>query len=449
MKLIKYFDAFLTDEVNLNQTRLNLLGERVEAITNFLQSCDHTIAGMFIQTIPQGSYAHRTIIKPMGAFGEFDADLLLELNEDVSWAAEDYVEQLYQAFRTSPVYKNMVSRRSRCVVVNYAGDFHIDVVPYLERHGENFITNCNEDEFERTNPDGFSVWLDEKNRTTGGRLVKVIRLMKYVRDYKGTFSVKSFILTMLLADRVNDAFVVLDGDHYKDVPTVLKNVLVALNEYLQDNENMPLLTDPSCPSEDFNHRWDQKKYANFRNWIEYYSHKIVAAYDEADKAKSLALWQEIFGSDFKVPSSSAVVVKEAVLKADSRTEQVLDRDLGIPIRLDERYRVRINGRILPQDGFRSFSGSLRSRGGIVSKHRTIRFTIEGCNVPEPFQIYWKVKNRGEASAKANCLRGEITLDRGSRSRDEPTAYAGNHYVECYVVKSGVCVATDRQPVIIT
>jgi hypothetical protein len=39
------------------------------------------------------------------------------------------------------------------------------------------------------------VWLEEKNRTAGGRLSKVVRLLKYLRDYKNIFSVKSFILT--------------------------------------------------------------------------------------------------------------------------------------------------------------------------------------------------------------------------------------------------------------
>jgi hypothetical protein len=448
VKLIKYFDAFLNNEVNLNQSRLDLLGERVEAITSFLQSCDHSTADMFVQTIPQGSYAHRTIIKPVHANDEFDADLLLELTEDTDWDAKDYVEQLYQAFRSSSTYKGMVSRRTRCVTVDYGNDFHVDVVPYLERHGEKFITNRKDDEFELTNPEGFNAWLDEKNRTTGSRLIKVIRLMKYLRDYKNTFSVKSFILTMLLADRVNDAALLMDEKHYADVPTVLKNVLAALNEYVQANFYMPLLTDPSCPSEDFNHRWSQDEYANFRKWIEYYSKKVTAAYDEPDKAKCLALWQEVFGADFKAPTVAIAAAKEASLTATRDTEKFLERDFGIPMRLDQRYRIRIDGRVLAKDGFRSLSGSLRSRGGVVGKHRTIRFKVEDCTVPRPFDLYWKIKNRGLAAANADSLRGEIVADAGRLQRDEPTLYAGSHYVECYVVRGGVCVAMDRQPVVI-
>lgn len=446
MKLLDYFDAFLVNEVNLNQSRLDLLGERVEAVTSFLQSCDHPIKQMFVQTIPQGSYAHRTIIKPVDDDDEFDADLLLELTEDTSWDAEDYVEQVYQAFRTSATYKDMVRRRTRCVVVDYAGDFHLDVVPYLDRHGEHYITNRADNRFELTNPEGFNAWLEDKNGTTAGRLVKVIRLMKYLRDYKNTFSVRSFILTLLLAERVNDAALLDDPNHYQDVPTVLKNVVSALHEYLKANETMPLLTDPSCPSENFNHRWTQGEYANFRKWIEYYSAKITAAYVEEDKTTSLSLWQEVFGPEFQAPAT--VVAKEASRPA-ARGEMFLEGTFGIPVRLDPRYRLRIDGRIRPKDGFRNLKGTLRTRGGVVPKYRQIQFTIVECTVPKPFDVYWKIKNQGDAAVRANCLRGEIVRDRGLLQRDESTAYTGHHYVECYIVRDHVCVATDRQAVVVT
>ena len=159
---------FTVNEVNLNQTRFDRLGQRVAAVSEFLESCDHSVADMFVRTIPQGSYAHRTIIKPVNETDEYDADLLLEMAEDTDWEAEDYVEQLYQAFRGSSTYKTMVARRSRCVTVNYAGDFHLDVVPYIERHNEWYITNRSANEFELTNPEGFNAWLD---RRTASRAV--------------------------------------------------------------------------------------------------------------------------------------------------------------------------------------------------------------------------------------------------------------------------------------
>lgn len=447
MKLLKYFDAFLENEVNLNQTRLDSLADRVLAINNFLEHGSHEFAGMFVRTIPQGSYAHGTIIKPVGPNDEFDADLLFELEEDKEWEAEDYVERLFQAFRAHGTYKNMVQRGNRCVVVDYANEFHIDVVPYMERHDEGFITLRRENVFELTNPAGFNVWLDEKNRISGRNLVKVLRLLKYLRDYKNTFSVKSFILSLLVGGQVSEHLLAGNPEEYRDVPTTLRNVLRALNEYLQANETMPLLTDPSCTTQDFNHRWDQDEYANFRNKIKYYSEKINEAYEEEDKVKSLELWQEVFGDEFKAPVAR---VEESLAKSTAlaipSTEQRLDFDFKIPIVRDFRYGVTMVGHVMPRRGFRHYP--LPARGNIVGKGRSLRFKLTRCTVPEPYDVYWKVRNYGNEAGAANCLRGEIRKDDGSRQRIESTDYRGRHYVECYVVKNGVCVAKDRQEVII-
>src|SRR5437879_3534046 len=129
MKLLKQFDDFLASKVNLNQSRLDLLDKRVAAVDAFLGAGDDDIATRYVQTIPQGSYAHRTIIKPVDDNDEFDADILLELTEEPDWSAEDYVKQLYRAFRCSATYRGMVSRHARCVKVDYANEFHVDVVP--------------------------------------------------------------------------------------------------------------------------------------------------------------------------------------------------------------------------------------------------------------------------------------------------------------------------------
>lgn len=298
MKLLSHFDAFLANKVNLRESRIEQLDSRVAAVSAYLSEGDDVIAHNYVDIIPQGSYAQRTIINPVGANDEFDADVLLSLEEVSTWDAGDYVQQLYTVFRASPRYRGMVSRHTRCVKIDYANEFHIDVVPYIERHGEKFITNRLENRFELTNPEGFNAWLVEQNRTTSGRLVKVIRLLKFLRDYKNTFSVKSVILTILLGERVDSAILLGDADHYQDVPTALMNIVGALDDYLQANPFMPNIADPSCPTESFNHRWSPEEYANFRSRIELYRRWIDEAYVEPDRDASLAGWRKLFGDTF-------------------------------------------------------------------------------------------------------------------------------------------------------
>jgi hypothetical protein len=445
MKLVKHFDAFLANKVNLSDARITQLNERVAAITNFLQTGEDQFAQNFIDVLPQGSYAHRTIINPVQQNDEFDADLLLEMDEVEGWEAEDYVQELYTVFRSSATYRDMVSRHARCVKVDYANAFHIDVVPYMERHGEHYITNRDENLFELTNPEGYNEWLDGKNRLASGRLVKVIRLMKYLRDFKNTFDCKSVILSILLGNSVNDAAAWGDDSQYKDVPSALKSIIGSLDDYLQDNEVMPSIDDPSEPSQNFNHRWTQEKYENFRNRIHTYRGWVDEAYDETDLEQSKAKWRRLFGDKFatfdtELKKASAAHLGLAGVK---NTEETLEGKWGIRTRLDGEHRIRIAGQTARRQGFRD--RVLTKSGNVVLRGSTIRFRVTH-NATGKVDVYWKVRNTGAEAIKANCIRGQVFLDEGTLRRNEPTAYRGRHYVEVYLVKDGVCVATDHQEV---
>lgn len=447
MKLIKHFDAFLVNKVNLSDGRLKQLDDRTDAIERFLLSGEDEFAQNFIDVLPQGSYAHRTIINPVRSNDEFDADLLLYMNEVDGWEAEDYVQGLYTVFRGSATYRDMVSRRNRCVTIDYANEFHIDVVPYMERHGEHYITNRDDNLFELTNPEGYNAWLDERNRLANGRLVKVIRLIKYLRDFKDTFDCKSVILSILLGNAVNDASAWGDDSFYPDVPTALRSIISDLDDYLQDNVTMPSIDDPSVPGANFNHRWDQDKYTNFRKMIHLYRGWIDDAYLEEDPEESKVKWRRLFGDKFGTYDTSAkkALVAHIGRQGVANTEETLIGRWGIPTLLNPAYRARLTARVAKRNGFREYE--LRKYGNVAPKNSTIKFKLAH-NVPGTVEVYWKVRNTGEEAILANKIRGEVVLDRGSHSRSEPTAYRGHHYVEVYVVKDGVCVAMDHHDVII-
>jgi hypothetical protein len=73
----------------------------------------------------------------------------------------------------------------------------------------------------------------------------------------------------------------------------------------------------------------------------------------------------------------------------------------------------------------------------------LRFEIKDVSATKPYDIYWKVLNRGDAARKRNCIRGQITEDDGLMQKTETTSFRGDHIVECYCVKDGVLVAKSR------
>ncbi|MGV3615273.1 MAG: SMODS domain-containing nucleotidyltransferase [Fimbriimonas sp.] len=445
MKHTEYFEEFLKNEVNLNQTRIDKLDDSVAAVEGYIQGTE-LFKEHFIEFIPQGSYAHRTIIKPARTGKEFDADVLLHMSEVDGWSPKDYVENLYVAFRSSSIYRDMVSRRTRCVMVNYAGDFHMDVVPMVTRSGLQYVANRHLDSYQWTKTVEFTSWLEERERITGGHFVHVVRLLKYLRDIKMTFAVKSIILSTLLGGRVETYDAINWPGCYDDLPTALRTIVKNLNAYLQANEQMPTIYDPGGTGEDFGRRWDQEGYRVFRDKIKFYFEKIDEAYSETEEAKSVSKWQAVFGEKFvapKVEQSKSVLASYSSLLPVS--EQWIQH-LGYPLRLDPRYQVRITGYVKKLAGMGAYY--LRDRGDRVGKRRSIEFRVVSCNVPSPEAIFWKVKNLGDEALAAGQLRGEISRDDGSRIHAESTSYRGNHYVECYVIKGGTCVAMDRQLVIV-
>ncbi len=89
MKLLSYFNSFLIDTVNLSPSKLDDLDERVPTLTEVVKGGVRETT--VLDAIPQGSWAHRTIIQP-GAGLEFDADFLLQLDEVDGWAPTDYTK---------------------------------------------------------------------------------------------------------------------------------------------------------------------------------------------------------------------------------------------------------------------------------------------------------------------------------------------------------------------
>jgi hypothetical protein len=79
----------------------------------------------------------------------------------------------------------------------------------------------------------------------------------------------------------------------------------------------------------------------------------------------------------------------------------------------------------------------------LSKYRDLRFTLVEANIQPPYDVYWKVRNLGAEAARKGALRGEIKKDDGTGVLMEATRYTGEHYVGCYIVKDGYCVASRR------
>lgn len=438
---VREFNAFLRDYVNLNQTRIDSLQSRVSSLEDYLLG-DSPINALVDELIPQGSFAHRTIIRPFTG-NDFDADVLLPMEEQDGWAPEKYTVELEKALDASNRYVDKARLGKRCVTIEYTNDFHIDVVPLVTRaDGLTYITHRTKNEFLRCDPVAFTSWIEDLTRTTNGHLVRVIRLVKYLRD-RSSIDVPSVVLTALLAERVN---IFGGNDNYNNVATTLVTLVEALNDYIGPMAERPWVDDRI--GQNLADRLTASGLTNLQSQVKTWAQKMRAALD-ADAVDSVEAWRKVFGANFGATQVEKALLASGVETYEHRIapgEQLLDQDLGIPIRLDKQHRVRVTGRVSANVRGRGRYRPLSASGNLVRTNRDLTFTIEHCTVLEPYDIYWKVRNAGPEAASRKMFRGAI--DKGTAQIKETTSFTGSHWVEAWIVKNGVAIAHDRQEVII-
>ena len=79
--------------------------------------------------------------------------------------------------------------------------------------------------------------------------------------------------------------------------------------------------------------------------------------------------------------------------------------------------------------------------------RNLEFHIKNTDVEPPYQVKWKVRNIGSAAVAKNQERGRLQDSTFGKHKDsrlqEKSSFCGEHWVECYIIKNGVCVARDH------
>lgn len=478
MKLIAEFDEFLSNTVNLNSTRFTQLEDSITALQTVVRNSDWepTLIGF----AAQGSWAHKTIIKPV-AGAPFDADLIAFIEPVDDWEAKDYLNTLYNVFSDLALYKDKVRRYSHCVTIEYAGERKVDIAPCIERglFFKNYeVCNRNSNSFEASAPKAYTDWLTERNTIAGKNTFrKVTRLVKYLRDIKTTFTCPSFLLTTLLGLQVTEAD--RNSTVFPDVPTALKELVGRLDNWLTLRPMLPEVRNPVLASEIQSSAWDETKYQNFRTRIQTYRTWIDDAYNETDREESIGKWQRVFGEDFAAQSASekaANVSTEALAQTAHLPAAFGAKDLvalvkrmgekALPpgfTRLPQMHRptwkkanisltVKVKATLHTARSGGQWLGGFNSLD-IAENNRWLRFEAMnsvGMPLPSTYQIQWRVTNTDKDAQKNNQLRGDFYKSDEHGVRWERVSYHGVHMVEAFVIqKSDKTLIGQSQPFYVT
>lgn len=461
MKLVNDFKDFLSDTVNLNESRIAQLGARVETIKGFIRNSDWEPA--ISEFIEQGSWAHDTIIRPVDG-GEFDADLLVKVKAVEGWNASQYVKELGRSFLDSGVYADKTQVHDYCVTITYADECKIDIAPLvMDREYQGILEVCDKrnNKFDRSQPLEYTRWMREKNGYSGNNSFrKATRLIKYIRDIKTRFSCQSVLLTTLIGNRIE--WFDKNSSAFANTPSALQTIMGRLDDWLQDRPVKPAVPNPSLDSEDFSELWNDNQYANFRNFVNKYRNWIDDAIAAESRTESIEKWRKVFGDEFakgesikkseeSIMQQTRALLMESAAHPDSLVDKVIEYGISIlpssfrtpphlqaprwPRAESVSRNVQVFAEYRPSRNSgqqtRIHSGeALPPHGGILFDVRVNGFQT----VPSDCYVRWRVTNTGAVAIALNKGRGGFESPSDGDRRWEQLEYRGVHMTEAFIIR---------------
>lgn len=272
----------------LTPTQYRNAEEKYRAVGTWLALPGSALAPFAPVIYPQGSMLLGTTVRPYNSRHEYDLDLVCQLHHCGEQPPLFVYEWVYGRLAENQTYKDMLERLKRCLRLNYAGAFHLDILPacpnYHLGNGAIFVPDRKLACWKDSNPKGFAEWffaqcilrdaIAEHELKASVEplpsavpneykypLQRIVQLMKRHRDVffmGGRDIARSVILTTLA------------GEFYKgqrSLALALESVLDGIHRALEQHPSVPRIENPANRRENFADTWDQEKYDKFRAYI--------------------------------------------------------------------------------------------------------------------------------------------------------------------------------------
>jgi len=298
MKCEKRFRKF-HHNISLKQSRVDRIASAVSALRKFVSedSSDDDgepgIADVLNDFFLQGSYAMGTAVRPANEDEEYDVDVMLALalatdGEDLP-SGEQVLLWLQRRLEGNPDYEGKTSVGHRCVRIDFAGEFHLDVVAAIPKKGKGtslWIPDA-DGGWQETDPKGLMRWFADCGSGRDGKLERTVMYLKWWRSIHD-IEIKSVVLTALLGDHAHQG---------KSDAEALVATMESLDRWLGRRDDKPRVNHPTVGC-DMAENWTQDEYEEFRD--EFHEATVISrdALDEEDEEESVALWREVFGEQF-------------------------------------------------------------------------------------------------------------------------------------------------------
>lgn len=117
----------ICEKLQLPPSKYESASERYETISGIIQE-DEAFKHIIIKMYPHGSFRLQTTVKPLSQ-NEYDLDFVVEIPKHAPMTPQVLYDHIYRILSHDGVHDKMIEKKSRCIRINYANDFHLDIMP--------------------------------------------------------------------------------------------------------------------------------------------------------------------------------------------------------------------------------------------------------------------------------------------------------------------------------
>jgi hypothetical protein len=278
------------EKLQLDKTRRKKTEDSYLAVCKWIKEDTKYFDNYDIDFYPQGSYSIGTTVKPMSK-EEFDLDFVLHIYGNYyTENPMNVLKQLERRFGEHDVYKEMYTVKNRCIRLNYAREFHMDILPgfptevFIKEDTKLKVPDRTLKDWTDSNPKGYIKWFESQSRIKilmekaakieplpddipYERIEPLKRIVQLIKRYRNIYFAE-------MSDRAPGSIVLttLCGHYYQSEENVYLGARSILNRMYNDiiKSSTPIeIRNPANNDEILSEKWieDEALYKDFKKFI--------------------------------------------------------------------------------------------------------------------------------------------------------------------------------------
>lgn len=400
-----------------------------------------------VETITQGSVAMSTIVQNESS--DYDIDVAIVFEEDNlpqgTTSTKNIVKNALK--KKSKQFKVEPEAKINCVRISYEEGYHVDFAIYRRSKnifGDYEYEHCGS-EWRKRDPKSITKWFIESNREKEHKLRIVVRLLKMFCKSREAWVMPGGLVQSVLVDERFEDDDRIDSMFYQTIKSVRDRLSYNKEVYnpADKNQSLKLI------------KKDDDRLERLQERLTEHINKLDVLFQEdCSYEQAIGAWSDFFHHSYwqeQYDNAKNLSNLESLSLKKSNSENIFDESeefIEHFFSVENKFQLTLECYV-EQNGYRIDTlTNMLKQGKWLSPRKKLKFFIKSNTVPKPYDVYWKVKNRGEEAKKRNQIRGQI-VKTNSETHTENTQFKGEHFVACYIVKNGICVAKAKIDVPIT